>query len=77
MIKPDVRSTKGDWRGAVVVCREHGWGVGTRLVGDEGYGPTEIVITAIGNQTLLARAIPNGTESPWTLSCRDWREVQP
>jgi hypothetical protein len=28
-------------------CRKNGWGVGTRLIGDEGYGHTVIELTAI------------------------------
>ncbi len=65
------------------LCRRKGWLPGTRLVGDEGYGPTVIEITAIGEKELLAKTIShNGEpdsdrdESLWTLSCRDWRPVQ-
>ena len=63
------------------LCRSRGWGPGTRLVGDEGYGPTVIEITAIGERCLLAKLIShNGIPDPcweslWTLTCRDWREV--
>ena len=62
-------------------CRANGWGVGTRLIGDEGYGPTVIEITAIGETHILARAISyngkaaNRGESHWTLSARDWEKV--
>lgn len=63
-------------------CRRNGWKVGTRLVGDEGYGPTVIEITAIGESTLLAKTIShngvderNPRESTWTLEFREWREV--
>ena len=77
-------STLNDHRNEVEVARDHGWEVGTRLVGDEGYGPTIIEITALGLERLLARTIShNGvpvrgsarTESPWVLYCRDWRET--
>lgn len=59
-------------------CREMGWGVGQRLVGDEGYGPTTIEITAIGEDKLLAKAIhpKPRSENNWTLCCRDWQPVQ-
>lgn len=62
-------------------CRQNGWGPGTRLVGDEGYGPTVIEITAVGESGILAKSIShNGEpgdehEARWTLSCREWQEV--
>ena len=60
-------------------CRRNGWGPGTRLVGDEGYGPTVIEITAVGERMILAKTISHdgkpqpGRENSWTLDCRDWR----
>jgi creatinine amidohydrolase/Fe(II)-dependent formamide hydrolase-like protein len=60
------------------LCRERGWGVGTRLVGHEGYGATVIVITAIGEELILARPVSHsdrpvdGDEGVWTLRFRDW-----
>lgn len=64
------------------ICRENGWGVGTRLVGDEGYGPTVIEITAVSRDAILAVHIShNGvlerhaSESQWFLGYRDWRVV--
>lgn len=64
------------------LCRRNGWGPGTRLVGDEGYGPDVIEITAIGESKILAVAISrNGrpsfprSEAAWTLTLRDWREA--
>lgn len=76
-------STKDTYgKTSAAVCRENGWGVGTRLVGDEGYGPTVIEITAIGEGTMLAKRISqNGQpvtqrESSWALYCRDWKVVQ-
>ena len=62
-------------------CRKNGWGPGTILVGDEGYGPTVIKITAVGEDGVLAREIShNGIEGDsheghWTLQCRKWRKV--
>ncbi len=66
-------------------CRRNGWGPGTRLVGDEGYGPTVIEITAVGEHAILAKKIEQAgeprlhpadqRENAWTLTCRDWREV--
>jgi hypothetical protein len=61
-------------------CRERGFNVGDRLIGDEGYGPTVIKLTAIGEKCLLAKQISsNGKPAPlgenlWTLSCRDWEK---
>jgi hypothetical protein len=63
-------------------CRKNGWKAGTRLVGDEGYGPTVIEITAVGRERILAVTIShNGEpadydESDWTLECRKWRRVR-
>lgn len=65
------------------ICRLHGWEVGTQLVGDEGYGPTVIQLTAIGEKSILAKQIMhNGKSSSgsdydslWTLHCRDWTVV--
>jgi len=63
-------------------CKVNGWTVGTQLVGDEGYGPTVIEITAIGEESILAKTIShNGDvrhargEGNWTLQCRDWKVV--
>lgn len=64
------------------LCRANGWGPGSRLVGDEGYGPTVIEITAVGETDILATAVsydgkPVGrSESIWILSCRDWQPHQ-
>lgn len=69
---------------SITLCKKNGWGPGTRLVGDEGYGPTVIEITAVGREHILAIVIShNGhpeksaSESTWTLEFRDWREVNP
>ena len=64
-------------------CRLNGWSVGTVLVGDEGFGPEAIVITAIGEKSILAKkvrdntgcAVENPEESLWTLKYRDWVRV--
>jgi hypothetical protein len=61
------------------LCRLNGWGPGTRLVGDEGCGPTVIEITAVGQVSILARMISHkgepadGFESLWGLDNRDWQ----
>uniref|UniRef100_A0AAU6W1J0 DUF7241 domain-containing protein n=1 Tax=Pseudomonas phage Touem01 TaxID=3138548 RepID=A0AAU6W1J0_9VIRU len=82
--KGKLRSTLNDGRAPAAIARERGWGTGTRIVGDEGSGPTVIEITAIGEGDLLAKKIShNGKrvkancedESSWTLDCRDWQEV--
>lgn len=63
------------------LARSNGWVVGTRIVGDEGYGETVIEITAVGESKVLAKTVSrNGKprtcgESIWTLICRDWRVV--
>ena len=57
-------------------CRRMGWGIGTRIVGDEGYGPTIITITAVGRVRLLAKA-DGRDENTWTLGHRDWQLVEP
>lgn len=57
-------------------CRRMGWGVGTVLEGDEGRGPERIVITAIGEQDILARYVDTEHgEGRWTLECREWKKV--
>lgn len=77
MSKVTIRSR----RAPAIICREHGWTAGTCLQGDEGYGPSIIRITAIGENQILAREIRQdgkpygGWESTWTLDCRDWHEV--
>lgn len=54
------------------VARANGWTVGTRLVGDEGYGPSTIEITAVGRDHVLA--VWNGErESLTCLTAREWR----
>lgn len=60
------------------ICRANEWTVGTRLIGDEGYGPATIEITAIGETHVLAKRISPETwsESSWSLSCREWTEVK-
>lgn len=62
-------------------CRANGWGPGTRLAGDEGYGVTVIEITAVGERSILARMVSHRgeprqrSEGLWTLACRDWKVV--
>lgn len=57
------------------LCRRNGWTVGTALIGDEGYGPAVIVLTAIGKRNVLAQQISpiRQDENVWTLRNRDWR----
>lgn len=42
---------------SVRLCLANGWGVGTRLAGDEGHGETVIEITYMSERTLLAKMI--------------------
>lgn len=45
------------------------------LEGDEGRGPTRIIITAIGERGILARRESDtSSEGPWTPVCRCWGE---
>jgi hypothetical protein len=62
-------------------CRRIGWTVGTRLVSDEGYGPTIIRLTAIGEERILAvceshngKPCQHG-ESSWWPACREWTAI--
>lgn len=76
-----MRTTKNDRRPPAAICRERGWGPGTRLAGDEGYGVTVIQVTAVGEQMILAKTLTHrgevppwaGQENSWTLACRDWQ----
>lgn len=80
--KPTTRELAQRGLSDVGICLEMGWAPGDKLVGDEGYGPTVIHITALGVSTLLAVVVSrNGkpergqTETIWTLSARDWTVV--
>lgn len=64
------------------LCRRNDWYPGTRLVGDEGYGPTVIELTAIGRDGILAVTVSHDGkpaeddyEGSWTLHHRQWCEV--
>lgn len=59
------------------ICSRMGWIVGDILEGDEGYGPERIQITAIGEESILAKEVypEKSTEALWSLDCRDWRKV--
>jgi len=67
------------------ICRERGWGVGTRLIADEDTDPIEIEITAVGLKLVFAALVyPDvggeihpADEGTWTLQCREWRKVAP
>ena len=64
-------------------CRDNGWGPGTVLEGDEGYGPERILITAVGREQILTVCVKstNGfrpqpvCEYGWTLEFRSWKRV--
>jgi hypothetical protein len=65
------------------VCRKNGWGPGTYLQGDEGHGPEIILITAVGEASILAKLVYTKgkriawPEGSWTLALRDWKQVWP
>ncbi len=75
-------NTKGSPLSTAELCRINGWKPGTILAGDEGYGVTEIVITAIGAHKILAKRLRhNGIqmdqkESVWGLECREWEVAE-
>lgn len=59
--------------------RFNGWGVGDILEGDDGHGPRQIRITAIGEENFLCRWL---YETGWsdetgstTLHCREWKKI--
>lgn len=64
-----------DGESSAAYARRKGWQAGTRIVGDEGFGPTTITITAVGRDGILAVADGRKYENSWTLQCRDWTEV--
>lgn len=62
------------------LCRANGWGIGTILEGDEGWGPERIRITAIGERAILAVRVDDKPghlrmEGSWALVFRDWKQV--
>jgi len=63
------------------ICREKGWQVGDVLEGDEGDGPTRILITAIGERHILAKELSHNAadrqrqESHWTVQARERKKV--
>ena len=59
------------------ICRQNGWTVGTVLEGDEGLGPEQIEITAIGKDCVLACRETDEYESLWSLKYRQWKVVSP
>jgi hypothetical protein len=61
------------------ICRRKGWGPGTLIVGDEGFGPCTIEITAVGESSILAKCTePHGPgiEQMWHLDGRNWKEAR-
>lgn len=65
-------------------CVANGWGPGTLLVGDEGYGSSVIEIISIDNpcgDSIAARRIAHNGKPVadrttwWILEFRDWREA--
>lgn len=59
----------------------NGWLPGSLLAGNEGYGETVILVTAVGEACILARAVSHrgepvdSDEGSWTLTARAWRKV--
>lgn len=75
--------TRHDHRHAAEICRENGWGIGTRLIGDAGFGPTVIQITSLGEKVMLAKmishcrsAVGHHEAQAWSLGLRDWCRVE-
>lgn len=65
----------------VETLKLNGWGLGDILEGDEGYGPDQIKIIAMGHEGFICQWRNRDTgafdrESPnTTLRCREWRKV--
>ncbi len=76
-----IQRTRPPYASDAEECRQRGFQVGDKLVGDEGYGPTVIEITAIGEKKILAKEISldgkllQRGEGCWTLSNRDWEPL--
>lgn len=68
-------------RTEVETLKLNGWGLGDILEGDEGYGPDQIKIIAMGNENFICQWRNRETgafereSSNTTLSCREWRKV--
>jgi hypothetical protein len=81
MTEPSTNGGGSAMRSDAELCRKNGWTIGTRLVGDEGYGPTVIRLTYVSDQNVMAiqeshNGKPSeGRESSWTLMCRDWKAL--
>lgn len=56
------------------ICRQRGWGPYTVLVGEEGAGDEQIMITAVGDALLFATTTGHG-EGDFSLKCRCWSPV--
>lgn len=63
-------------------CRRNGWGVGTILERDVGFGTLRIEITAIGHRRILAHVLSQtgtmytvGVETCWLICPGQWRRV--
>lgn len=60
-------------------CRRKGWAPGTKITGNEGYGPTVEKITAIGEETVLTKTLHKdgscSSEHIWTHTCRKWEKI--
>jgi DNA polymerase-3 subunit beta len=76
----EMKTTLDDRRDPAVVAREHGWKVGTKLISDDAHNREIILITALGEASMLAKSIyrkgavvKEPKETSWTLSCRDWK----
>jgi len=58
------------------LCRKNGWTVGTILEGKENDRADKIVITAIGEESVLAKSFGvHAHEALWNLTFRGWKEV--
>ena len=69
---------------SVALCKEHGWGPGTQLVGHDELDEDVIEILYVGEQTVLAKHLWHNGEPPeepqeatWTLVRREWEEYLP
>ena len=74
-----------DRRSSAAIARENGWTAGDILEGTETYGDgtsstCRILITAVGDEMVLAKTVmldgkpQRSFEQSWSLACRDWKK---
>jgi len=64
--------TNDDNTASAEVARFRGWGPGTEIEGDNGYGPEHVLITAVGQRRVLAIKARTGIEDFFWFGGRCW-----